>query len=477
MTIQADANGSASAAAATDTLPTSLLMGYGVGQVGGQIFRDTPAVLLPIFLSTMLGVPAWMAGASILLPKLWVIFCDPLMGAFSDRRRPFWGRRPFLLVGGIMSGLTFFLLFVPPHFASPISAAAYSTLMFAVASTAFSIFSVPYLTMAAEMTDDTHLRTKIIAYRLVFTAVGLIIGAGAAQPLVGWFGGGRAGYAAMGAVLGSICLVSMVASYAGTARARVMTEVPRALPILAQFRLAAANRPFTIVAGAYFIQMLGSATGYTVLGLFFIYVVQDIPLILPFVIVLSLTAAAAQPLWLAVSRRIGKLRTYMLCIVCWILVTLTWLWVHPATDVLVVLPLLGPLSTQGALILLRALVIGTFNSGFILMAFSMLTDTIERDRQLYHVSREGVFSGVFSAVEKLAFALGPAIAGILLSIMGFASSTGGAGVQSAGATFSIALNLSVVPAVLTAASLLLLQRYKLVEARPEAALSAFAPTS
>ncbi len=477
MTIQADANGSAGAATGTRALPTSLLMGYGVGQVGGQIFRDTPAVLLPIFLSTVLGVPAWMAGASILLPKLWVIFCDPLMGAFSDRRRPLWGRRPFLLAGGIASGVTFFLLFVPPHFASPLSAAAYSTLMFAIASTAFSIFSVPYLAMAAEMADDAHLRTKIIAYRLVFTAGGLIIGAGVAQPLVGWFGGGRTGYAAMAAVLGSICLASMVGSYFGTARARVMTEVPRALPILAQFRLAAANRPFTIVAGAYFIQMLGSATGYTVLGLFFIYVVQDIPLILPFVIVLSLTAAAAQPLWLAVSRRMGKLRTYMLCIVCWILVTLTWLWVHPATDVLVVLPLFGPLSTQGALILLRALVIGTFNSGFILMAFSMLTDTIERDRQLHHVSREGVFSGVFSAVEKLAFALGPALAGILLSVMGFASSTGGAGAQSAQATFSIALNLSVVPAVLTAASLLLLRHYRLVEAQPKAALPAFAPTS
>ena len=444
-----------------DALPFSLLAGYGVGQIGGQIFRDTPAVLLPIFLATMLGVPAWMAGASILIPKAWVIFCDPLVGAFSDSKRPVWGRRPFLLVGGVLSGVCFFLLFVPPHLASPPAAAAYNTLMFAIASTAFSLFSVPYLTMASEMTDDAHLRTKVMSYRLAFTAVGLIIGAGAAQPMVGWFGGGRMGYAIMGGVLGGICLLTMVAAYFGTSGVRTMVEAPRPLPILAQFRVAAANRPFTIIAGAYFIQMLGAATGYTVLGLFFIYVVRDIPLILPFILVISVMAAASQPLWLAVSRRLGKKPTYILCIVGWVAVTLTWVAVRPGNDVLVELPLAGALSTQGALILLRGLFVGIFNSGFILMAFSTLTDTIQHDRDQHQISREGVFSGVFSALEKLAFALGPAIAGVLLSATGFSASVGGAGAQTAQAIWGITLGLSVLPAALTLSSLLVLWRYRL----------------
>ena len=442
-------------------LPLLLLLGYGVGQVGGQIFRDTPAVLLPIFLTTMLGVSPWMAGLSILLPKMWVIFCDPLVGALSDRKKASWGRRPFLLAGAIVSGLTFFTLFIPPHFASPFAAAAYATFVFAVASTGFSLFSVPYLTIASEMTDDPHLRTKIISYRLVFTAVGLIIGAGVAQPAVQWFGGGRAGYAAMGALLGGICLVTMAASYFGTRGMRFTVEQPEAVGILGQFRTAWHNRPFRLLAGAYFLQMVGAACGYTVLGLFFIYVVRDIPLILLFILVLSVTAALAQPLWLAVSRRIGKKSTYVLCISVWCILTLTWMFVHPATDTLVLLPVLGPLSSQGCLILARAVLIGIVNSGFILMAFSMLTDTIASDRRISGLSREGSFSGVFSALEKLAFALGPAVTGAFLSLMGFVGMQGGAGAQSPQAVLGVMLSISVLPVLLTAVSLLPLLRYRL----------------
>jgi GPH family glycoside/pentoside/hexuronide:cation symporter len=447
--------------ATSPPLALPLLLGYGVGQIGGQIFRDTPAVLLPIFLSTMLGVPAWMAGLSILIPKMWVIFCDPLVGAWSDRRKATWGRRPFLLAGAIVSGLTFFALFVPPSFSSPFTTACYATFIFAVASTGFSIFSVPYLTIASEMTDDTHLRTKIMSYRLAFTAVGLIIGAGVAQPMVLWFGGGRAGYAAMGAVLGTICLVTMAASYFGTKGMRLTLEQPEPSGILRQFQAAWQNIPFRIVAAAYFLQMIGAACGYTVLGLFFIYVIRDIPLILFFILVLSVTAGLAQPLWLRVSRRLGKKPTYVLCLSAWCVFALSWLFVHAGTDTLVTLPVLGPLSSQGALVLVRALAIGVVNSGFILMAFSMLTDTIAYDREVSGLSREGSLSGVFSALEKLAFALGPAITGAFLSLMGFVGTHGGPGAQTPQAILGVSLGLSVLPVCFTAASIVPLLAYRL----------------
>ncbi|MFD2137742.1 hypothetical protein ACFSLT_25640 [Novosphingobium resinovorum] len=42
---------------------------YGLGQTGAQVFRDTPAALLPVYMTTVLGVPAWLAGLVILLPS------------------------------------------------------------------------------------------------------------------------------------------------------------------------------------------------------------------------------------------------------------------------------------------------------------------------------------------------------------------------------------------------------------------------
>jgi GPH family glycoside/pentoside/hexuronide:cation symporter len=183
-------------------VPWRTKLGYGVGAIGGQIFRDTPAVILPIYMITVLGIPAWMAGLAILIPKAWIIFCDPLVGNWSDRRRNRWGRAPFLLAGALCSGLSFVLMFSAPQFASPQMSAVYMTLAFALASTAYSLFSVPYLSVAAEMSTSTQERTQIMAYRLVFLAVGVAIGAGYALPVAHRFGGGWAGFQRMGILYG-----------------------------------------------------------------------------------------------------------------------------------------------------------------------------------------------------------------------------------------------------------------------------------
>lgn len=56
---------SAAPSALPGEVPTSVVLRYGVGQLGAQVFRDTPAVLLPLFMTTMLGVPEpWLASAS-----------------------------------------------------------------------------------------------------------------------------------------------------------------------------------------------------------------------------------------------------------------------------------------------------------------------------------------------------------------------------------------------------------------------------
>ncbi|RZL30161.1 MAG: hypothetical protein EOP35_24295, partial [Rubrivivax sp.] len=142
------------------------MLAYGVGQTGAQVFRDTPAVLLPVFLTTLLGVPAWLSGFVVLGPKLWVILCDPLMGAWSDRLKSRVGRAPFLLIGALLTALGFMGLFSFTGFSSPVMAAVAIGVLFALASTAFSAFSVPYLAVASELSDDPHERTRILTWRV-----------------------------------------------------------------------------------------------------------------------------------------------------------------------------------------------------------------------------------------------------------------------------------------------------------------------
>jgi GPH family glycoside/pentoside/hexuronide:cation symporter len=91
----------------------------------------------------------------------------------------------------------------------------------------------------------------------------------------------------------------------------------------------------------------------------------------------------------------------------------------------------------------------------------MLTDTIEYQRRTTGIAREGVFSGVWSAAEKLAFAMGPLIAGLVMSWYGYQSSQTGAVAQSDDAVVGIKLLYSLIPATMQLISLLIFSRYRL----------------
>lgn len=437
-------------------VPTRVALAYGTGQLGAQIFRDTPAVLLPLFMTTMLGVPPWLAGFVVLVPKLWLIVCDPLMGSWSDRVKPHKGRTPFLLAGAVLTSLAFVALFWHTGYSSSTVAALVTCLLFFVGSTAFSMFSVPYLAVGAEISPDPHQRTRVMMYRLNFMTLGVVVGVGAAQPVMEAFGGGAAGWRAMGLSFGLLCIGTMLVTALGLKGVALIESESTPGNIFSQLKQASENRPFRTLLATHFIQSVGQACSYTVIAFVYLYAVQAVWIILPFVLVMSVMAIISQPVWVALSRRYGKERCYVAAMLGWTLVTASWFFVRPADDVLI-----AGLGTQHVLVLVRAVVIGVFNAAFIMLALSMLTDTIAYERARTGVANEGVFSGIFSAAEKLAFALGPVIAGIVMSVFGFRESTGGMVEQTPHAITGILLLYSLVPVATQLLSLAVFSRYRL----------------
>ena len=445
----------------TRKVPLPTVAGYGVGQLGAQIFRDTPAVLLPVFMTTMLGVPAWLSGFAILLPKLWLIVCDPLVGVWSDRIKERRGRTPFLLWGAILTSAGFLALFTITDYGGPYLAAAGVCALFFVASTAFSLYSVPYLAVASEISPDRHERTRILAFRMASTIGGVILGVGVAQPLVFSLGGGARGWHTMGAIFAAVCLVSMIIPAFALRKQKLVGSGEPPANLIEQFRPILANRPFMVLLTTTFVQGIGQASGYTVIGYFYLYALGEVDLIPKFIVVMSIGSMFSQPIFYFLSQRFGKERVYWIASIAWTLITVTWFFVKAGSPVLVELPLLGRITEQGALVLVRAFLIGITNTGFLLLALSMLTDTIEYQRHRTGIANEGVFSGVWSAAEKLAFALGPLIGGLVMSLYGYQSSQGGPVAQSPSAITGIILLYSLIPAATQVVSLVIFTRYKL----------------
>ena len=70
-------------------------------------------------------------------------------------------------------------------------------------------------------------------------------------------------------------------------------------------------------------------------------------------------------------------------------------------------------------IILRGCFLGFGAGGLLLVGQSMLPDTMQYDKETTGQSREGILAGVYTTVEKLSFAIGPSILGIMLGMVGY----------------------------------------------------------
>ena len=74
-------------------------------------------VLLNPIYNIALGVSPALIGYAAAIPRLWDAVSDPLVGFLSDNFRSRWGRRkPFMLIGAIISALSLMAIWWVPSF-------------------------------------------------------------------------------------------------------------------------------------------------------------------------------------------------------------------------------------------------------------------------------------------------------------------------------------------------------------------------
>jgi glycoside/pentoside/hexuronide:cation symporter, GPH family len=147
----------------TNKVPMGQKIAFGLGMLANQLF---PAVLgiFIVILIDKLGFPGWMLSVIYFIPKLFDAVTDPIMGFITDNTKSKWGRRrQYVIIGGIITGISFALMWQ----LYPENSVNYNFTYFLLVSLAFylgiTIFSVPYVAMGYEMSDDFHERTSIMA--------------------------------------------------------------------------------------------------------------------------------------------------------------------------------------------------------------------------------------------------------------------------------------------------------------------------
>ncbi len=144
-------------------VPFGQKIAFGLGMLANQLFPAVLGIFIVILVEN-LGFPGWMLGVIYFVPKLFDAITDPIMGFITDNTKSKWGRRrQYVFIGAIMTGLSF--AFMWQMYST--DSITYNFTYFLLWSLAFylgiTIFSVPYVAMGYEMSDDFHERTDIMA--------------------------------------------------------------------------------------------------------------------------------------------------------------------------------------------------------------------------------------------------------------------------------------------------------------------------
>lgn len=424
-------------------------IGYGVGQIAGQVFRDLPSLLLLFFMTTVLGIAPDVSGLVIFVPKLVLgLVCDVGVGIASDKLRRKIARRWWLLAGVFLTPLAMVLLFHVPDGSDTLKL-AYIGGVFSLYMAVFACFSVPYLALAGELTQTPEERNHLMAWRLVFTAVGVLVAGALAPYLIALNGGDQAAYESMALVLAIICPLALLVAFFSTRNASAIAtghiELANKLTPTLAFGKIFKSR-FTALLGANLLQLTGAGMGYASLIYFLAYnmglgeggALANIGMI---VLAACAGIVVAQPFWIKAAGAIGKRNGYILATFIYLATYVVWGmsagWGIGASYVLSFVAALG-------------------NSGWAMLGFSMMSDIAAEDEEY-----AGLYSAAWIASDKIAFALGGTLlVGLTLSLFGFDSAAAVAGeAQPGSALTGVVIAFAFFPVTLNLLAAALLWKF------------------
>lgn len=159
----------------SDKIPFGQLAAYGAGGIIPVALFNVASILVGLMGNISLGLSAFWLGLILIVPRLWDSFSDPIIGHLSDNTRTRWGRRrPYLLLGGILSAAFFVLIWWIPKSESvmqwfptedgyQVFQLLYILITLLLFFTAVNLFEIPHGALGMEMTSDPHVRTKLFS--------------------------------------------------------------------------------------------------------------------------------------------------------------------------------------------------------------------------------------------------------------------------------------------------------------------------
>ncbi len=405
-------------------VPFGAKVAFGLGMFANQMF---PAVLgiFMVVLVQDLGFPGWMWGVIYFFPRVFDSITDPIMGFISDNTRSKWGRRrQYVFLGAIIMGIAFVTMWqlyrengVDYNFAYFLG---WSFLFYL----GLTIFSVPYVAMGYELSDDFHERTDIMAIAQWLGQWAWVIAPWFWVVMYDpdWFPTAEVATRQLAVWVGLICMLfAMVPAIFLKSKSTVdedyspltVKTIGRSLKeILQGFVEAFKLRPFrklciatffifnafnTIAAFSFFIIVYYLFSGNAESAGVWPTLFGSLGAVVTTFVVI--------PIVTKMSKVMGKKKAFLVSQAISILGYLSlWFLFIPGKPYMFIIAL--PFHSFG------------IGSLFVLM-MSMTADVIDMDELNTGLRREGIFGAIYWWMVKFGFAIAGGLSGVILSVVGF----------------------------------------------------------
>lgn len=446
-------------------VPYGQKIAFGIGMLANQMFPAALGIFMVVLVQD-LGFPGWMWGVVYFFPRILDAFTDPIMGYISDNTKSRWGRRrQYVFVGAIVMGISFVTMWQLYRG----NGVDYNFVYIMIGSFAFylglTIFSVPYVAMGYEMSNDFHERTNIMA-------IAQWIGQWA-WVIAPWFWvimydqemfeSADVATRSLAIWVGIICMFFAMVPAIFIKSKSTVSEAYAPLnfktignslkEILKGFKQAFGLKPFRQLCIATF--LIYNAF-YTVSAFTFFIIVYHLfggdagaagiwPTLFGSLGALATTFLVI-PIVTRMSRMLGKKKAFILSqgisIVGYIML---WFLFIPGKPYMFIFAL--PLFAFG------------IGSLFVLM-MSMTADVIDLDELNTGKRREGIFGAIYWWMVKFGFAIAGGLSGVIMSLVGFDS---GAETQTEEAIIGLRAAFSGLPILGTLIAMYVMRNYDVTE--------------
>ncbi|SDC80861.1 glycoside/pentoside/hexuronide:cation symporter, GPH family [Algoriphagus faecimaris] len=449
------------------TVPMGQKIAFGMGMLANQMFPASLGIFMVVLVQN-LGFPGWMWGMVYFLPRVLDAVTDPIMGFISDNTKSVWGRRKqYVFLGAIVMGVTFSVMWQ----LYGENSVNYNFTYFLLCSFGFyiglTIFSVPYVAMGYEMSEDFHERTQIMAIAQWIGQWAWVIAPWfwviMYEP--SWFPSPEAATRQLSIWVGVIfAIFAMVpAIFIPSKSTKNENFSPLTFSaigdsvkqIIKGFKEAFSSRPFrklcistffifnafnTVAGFVFFIVVWHLFSGDAGAAGYWTPIFGSVGALVTTFIVIPIVA------WM--SKKIGKKNAFMVSQgIALVGYASLWFLFVPGKPWMFIFSL--PFHSFG------------IGSLFVLM-MSMTADVIDLDELNYGVRREGVFGAIYWYMVKFGFAIAGGLSGLILTVVGF---DGNAAVQPEGAVEGLRLFFSGLPMLGTIAAMYLMHDYDVDENR------------